>query len=147
LILNYFGENTITDCGSCSYCITKKVKKEDDNGLSYEILTLLKSEDLNSREIQFKTKKTTDEIIFALQQLLENEQNSHKIQQQIYLTIIMEKLRIVFMGTPEFAVGILDSIIKNNYEVVGVITAADKPAGRGQKIKYSAVKEYALEII
>lgn len=57
----------------------------------------------------------------------------------------MEKLRIVFMGTPEFAVGILDTIIKNNYNVVGVITAADKPAGRGQKIKYSAVKEYALE--
>ena len=57
----------------------------------------------------------------------------------------MEKLRIVFMGTPEFAVGILDTIIKNNYQVVGVITASDKPAGRGQKIKYSAVKEYALE--
>ncbi len=57
----------------------------------------------------------------------------------------MEKLRIVFMGTPEFAVGILDTIIKSNYEVVGVITAADKPAGRGQKLKYSAVKEYAIE--
>ncbi len=57
----------------------------------------------------------------------------------------MEKLRIVFMGTPEFAVGILDTILKNNYEVVGVITAADKPAGRGQKIKYSAVKEFAIE--
>ena len=57
----------------------------------------------------------------------------------------MEALRIVFMGTPEFAVGILDTILKNNYEVVGVITAADKPAGRGQKIKYSAVKEYAME--
>ena len=57
----------------------------------------------------------------------------------------MEKLRIVFMGTPDFAVGILDSILKQKYEVVGVITAADKPAGRGQKIKYSAVKEYALE--
>ncbi|RDI58198.1 methionyl-tRNA formyltransferase [Flavobacterium glaciei] len=56
----------------------------------------------------------------------------------------MEKLRIVFMGTPEFAVGILDTILKNDYEIVGVITAADKPAGRGQKIKYSAVKEYAL---
>lgn len=56
----------------------------------------------------------------------------------------MEKLRIVFMGTPEFAVGILDTIVKNNYEVVGVVTAADKPAGRGQQIKYSAVKEYAL---
>lgn len=56
----------------------------------------------------------------------------------------MNQLRIVFMGTPEFAVGILDTIIKNNYNVVGVITAADKPAGRGQKIKHSAVKEYAL---
>ena len=56
----------------------------------------------------------------------------------------MEQLRIVFMGTPEFAVGILDTLIKNNYNVVGVITTADKPAGRGQKIKYSAVKEYAL---
>ncbi|MDR7211337.1 methionyl-tRNA formyltransferase [Flavobacterium piscis] len=56
----------------------------------------------------------------------------------------MEKLRIIFMGTPEFAVGILDTIIKNDYDVVGVITAADKPAGRGQKIKYSAVKEYVL---
>ena len=56
----------------------------------------------------------------------------------------MEKLKIVFMGTPEFAVGILDAILKNNYDVVGVITAADKPAGRGQKIKYSAIKEYAL---
>ncbi len=57
----------------------------------------------------------------------------------------MEKLKIIFMGTPEFAVGILDAILKNKYEVVGVITAVDKPAGRGQKIKYSAVKEYALE--
>ena len=49
------------------------------------------------------------------------------------------------MGTPDFAAGILDTILKNNYDVVGVVTAADKPAGRGQKIKYSAVKEYALE--
>jgi methionyl-tRNA formyltransferase len=57
----------------------------------------------------------------------------------------MRKLRIIFMGTPEFAVGILDSIITQKYDVVGVITAADKPAGRGQKIKYSAIKEYALE--
>lgn len=57
----------------------------------------------------------------------------------------MEKLKIVFMGTPEFAAGILDTIICHGYDVVGVITAADKPAGRGQKIKYSAVKEYALE--
>ncbi len=57
----------------------------------------------------------------------------------------MEKLRIVFMGTPGFAVGILDTIIKSGHEVAAVITATDKPAGRGQKVHYSAVKEYALE--
>jgi methionyl-tRNA formyltransferase len=57
----------------------------------------------------------------------------------------MENLRIVFMGTPEFAVGILDTIYQHNYDIAAVITAPDKPAGRGQKIKYSAVKEYALE--
>lgn len=56
----------------------------------------------------------------------------------------MEKLRIVFMGTPDFAVGILDTIYQNNYEIVGVITAPDKPSGRGQKVSISAVKEYAL---
>jgi methionyl-tRNA formyltransferase len=56
----------------------------------------------------------------------------------------MKKLKIVFMGTPDFAVGILDTINKNEYEIVGVITAADKPAGRGQKVSTSAVKEYAL---
>jgi methionyl-tRNA formyltransferase len=56
----------------------------------------------------------------------------------------MEPLRIVFMGTPEFAVGILDHILQNQYKVVGVITVTDKPAGRGQKVKYSAVKDYAL---
>jgi len=57
----------------------------------------------------------------------------------------MERLKIVFMGTPEFAVGILDTIYQHNYDIKGVITAPDKPAGRGQQIKYSAVKEYALE--
>ncbi len=49
------------------------------------------------------------------------------------------------MGTPEFAVGILDTIYNNNYDIAAVITAPDKPAGRGQKVKYSAVKEYAME--
>ena len=48
------------------------------------------------------------------------------------------------MGTPEFAVASLDAINKV-HEVVGVVTVADKPAGRGKKIRYSAVKEYALE--
>jgi len=49
------------------------------------------------------------------------------------------------MGTPDFAVGILDTIYNNNYEIVGVITAPDKPAGRGQKLSESAVKKYAVE--
>lgn len=57
----------------------------------------------------------------------------------------MNKLRIVFMGTPDFAVGILDAILQSHYEVVGVITAPDKPAGRGQKLSISAVKQYALD--
>lgn len=52
-------------------------------------------------------------------------------------------LRIVFMGTPEFAVESLRILVENNYNVVGVITAPDKPAGRGQKIRQTPVKEYA----
>ena len=54
-----------------------------------------------------------------------------------------DKLRIVFMGTPEFAVGILDALVHSKHEVVGVVTVADKPAGRGQQIQQSAVKQYA----
>jgi len=55
----------------------------------------------------------------------------------------MKDLRIVFMGTPDFAVTILKSLIDHNYNVVGVITAPDKPAGRGRKLNESAVKKYA----
>ena len=54
-------------------------------------------------------------------------------------------LRIVFMGTPEFAVASLDALVKAGFNVVGVITAPDKPAGRGMKMNESAVKKYALE--
>jgi len=57
----------------------------------------------------------------------------------------MRDLRVVFMGTPDFAVGILDALVKNNINVVGVITAPDKPSGRGRKLNQSAVKKYALE--
>lgn len=56
-----------------------------------------------------------------------------------------EELRIVFMGTPEFAVTILDALVQNDYQVVGVLTAPDKQAGRGRKIHKSAVKTYAEE--
>lgn len=53
-------------------------------------------------------------------------------------------MRIVFMGTPEFAVASLDVLFKNGYEIAAVITAPDKPAGRGRKLQQSAVKEYAV---
>ena len=54
-------------------------------------------------------------------------------------------LRIVFMGTPDFAVATLKNLLDHNYNVVGVITAPDRPAGRGRKLKSSAVKKFALE--
>jgi methionyl-tRNA formyltransferase len=53
-------------------------------------------------------------------------------------------MRIVFMGTPEFAVASLDELIQSGCEIVGVVTAPDKPAGRGQKVNESAVKQYAI---
>jgi methionyl-tRNA formyltransferase len=56
----------------------------------------------------------------------------------------MKDLRIVFMGTPEFAVTTLKYIIEAKYNVVGVITAPDRPAGRGRKLQQSAVKEFAV---
>lgn len=54
-------------------------------------------------------------------------------------------LRIVFMGTPDFAVASLKTLVDNNYTIVGVITAPDRPAGRGRKLHESAVKVYAKE--
>lgn len=54
-----------------------------------------------------------------------------------------EKLRIVFMGTPDFAVATLAALIDHDYNVVGVITAPDRQAGRGRKLQQSAVKQYA----
>ncbi len=58
----------------------------------------------------------------------------------------MEKreLKIVFMGTPEFAVGSLQMLVDNGFNVVAVITAPDKPQGRGQKLAFSPVKEFAV---
>lgn len=54
-----------------------------------------------------------------------------------------EKLRIVYMGTPDFAVEPLKVLVENGYQVVGVVTMPDKPAGRGMKLRFSPVKEYA----
>ena len=69
-----------------------------------------------------------------------------------YWRMILSKLkrifrptRIVFMGTPEFAVASLDALLKKKYNVVGVVTVADKPSGRGLQVNESAVKKYAVE--
>jgi methionyl-tRNA formyltransferase len=56
-----------------------------------------------------------------------------------------KELRIVFMGTPDFAVASLMALIDGGHNIVGVITAPDKPAGRGNKLSESAVKKYAIE--
>ncbi|WP_373154870.1 methionyl-tRNA formyltransferase [Bacteroides cellulosilyticus] len=56
-----------------------------------------------------------------------------------------EDLRIVYMGTPDFAVESLRCLVEGGYNVVGVITMPDKPAGRGHKLQFSPVKQYALE--
>lgn len=53
-------------------------------------------------------------------------------------------LRLVFMGTPDFAVPSLDILLRNGYDIAGVVTAADKPGGRGKQLLQSAVKKYAL---
>ncbi len=58
----------------------------------------------------------------------------------------MSAPRILFMGTPEFAVASLNALVNAGHQVVGVVTAADKPAGRGRQLRMSAVKERALEL-
>jgi len=54
-------------------------------------------------------------------------------------------MRIVFMGTPKFAVKTLDTILNSKHQVLGVVTSTDKPAGRGKKLQQSEVKQYAIE--
>jgi ATP-dependent DNA helicase RecQ len=73
LILNYFGEKSEENCGICSHCIGRKEPEIETEDLRELILSLLKVAPLNSREIQIHTKKSTDAIIFALQNLLESD--------------------------------------------------------------------------
>ncbi len=56
-----------------------------------------------------------------------------------------QDLKVVFLGTPDFAVASLKALVDQGYQVVGVVTAPDKPAGRGQQLRHSPVKVYALE--
>ena len=73
LLMSYFGESLKEDCGICSYCITKNKKKQNPETVSEKIVELLKMQDFNSRDIQKLTKFPKDDVIFALQKLLEEE--------------------------------------------------------------------------
>ncbi len=84
MILEYFGERTTTDCGICSYCIGKE-KKESDGSLPGKILDLLKGHEMDSREIQKLTKSPESDVIFALQDLLENNKISIRPNNQYTL--------------------------------------------------------------
>lgn len=73
LLLDYFGEKIKEDCGICSYCISKKKNKTDTSTLSEKIIGLLKIQEMSSRDIQKLTKYPKDDVIFAIQNLLEND--------------------------------------------------------------------------
>ena len=89
----------------------------------------------------FLTWKAINDSTFFNLDMLKNE--FRKIKAKIMG--IFKKTRIVYMGTPEFAVAPLDALIKNGYNIVGVVTVADKASGRGLKVNESAVKKYAVE--
>ncbi|WP_316636325.1 ATP-dependent DNA helicase RecQ [uncultured Flavobacterium sp.] len=72
LILDYFGEETNSNCGVCSYCITQKGKITEADSIADKILHLLKSAALTSREIQTQIKLDTNDVVMVLQELLEN---------------------------------------------------------------------------
>jgi ATP-dependent DNA helicase RecQ len=72
LLLEYFGEAVTDDCGICSYCISKDKVKTDFVVLAEKIIGLLKIQELNSRDIQKLSKYPKDDVIFVLQNLLEN---------------------------------------------------------------------------
>ena len=78
IILDYFGEKVTEDCGICSYCISSKKKKLNKPTIKLDILNILAKEDLTSREIQNKINYKQDDILFAIQELLENESISVK---------------------------------------------------------------------
>jgi ATP-dependent DNA helicase RecQ len=85
LILDYFGESQSRDCEICSYCIAKKKQPESSTSITDQIIELLKIQDMNSREIQKLTKKNQDDVIFALQNLLEKDKIAVKPNNQYTL--------------------------------------------------------------
>lgn len=75
----------------------------------------------------------------------ERQKAIHIATKKNHICIDMSSLRIIFMGTPEFAVPSLQILLENKLDIVAVITAPDKPQGRGQKVVYSPVKSCALK--
>jgi ATP-dependent DNA helicase RecQ len=73
LILNYFGERGTADCGNCSFCISKKATKSNSEKDTNVLLKLIKEKPLSSRELQQITKISEEQLIFALQELLDND--------------------------------------------------------------------------
>jgi len=71
VLMAYFGEKLKADCGICSYCIAKNKKQQNPEKITEKIIALLKIQDFNSRDIQKLTKFQKDDVIFALQKLLE----------------------------------------------------------------------------
>jgi len=144
-LLSYFGETNLKPCGICSVCIkSKKNDSKDHDSIRQKIITILKKGDLSSRSLSNSLSCSDLIIKDTIKKLLEDDivkitkSNTYKLKH-----MTKRDLRIVFMGTPDFAVTTLKSLVDNNYNIAGVITAPDKPAGRGQNIHKSAVKQYA----
>jgi ATP-dependent DNA helicase RecQ len=78
VLMRYFGESQKEDCGICSYCTGKNKKRQNPETVSEKILALLKIQDFDSRDIQKLSKLPKDDVIFALQKLLEEETISIK---------------------------------------------------------------------
>ncbi|MCF0176895.1 MAG: methionyl-tRNA formyltransferase [Bacteroidales bacterium] len=89
----------------------------------------------------FLTRKAiNDSALFSMDNL---KSGARRLKRKIMN--VFRKTRIVYMGTPEFAVAPLEALLASGYDVVGVVTVADKQSGRGMKVNESAVKKYAVE--
>lgn len=88
----------------------------------------------------FTWKAINDSAIFNLDSM---KNLFRKIKRKV--VSIFHKTRIVYMGTPEFAIAPLEELLKNGYKVIAVVTVPDKASGRGLKVNESAVKKYAVE--
>ncbi len=145
-LLSYFGEINLKPCGICSVCKSDKKTDSNDADISIRknIISVLEIGDLSSRKLSERLSCSEEKIKKKIKELLEEKiikitkTNTYKLKH-----MNKRDLRIVFMGTPDFAVTTLKKLVDNKYNIVGVITAPDKLAGRGQKLHQSAVKQYA----